>query len=88
MLFRRCFHGPRFATIESSRKWPRPVQRLARRRDPRVHFIHCQFDWRIAILQEMHVPETGSCTSLLDMQALRPENGPPLPLAGDLRWAT
>lgn len=85
-LYRRCLHGPRVAIVLAPRQSAAQLQRTAshRIRSTRVHIVHGQLDGLIAVLQEMSVPEAGPRAPLLDMQTVRAENGPPLPLARDV----
>lgn len=82
VVYRRRLHGPGLAPQLQAGLQPPP-----HRRAPRLHLFHRQVLGRHPLLQEMPDQEAGPRAPLLVMQALRPQDGPPLPMAGDLRRA-
>lgn len=78
VVHNRCLYEPR---LYHEPRWLRPPPYAKR---PEGDLVHRQEQWRDPILQEVSGKEAGSRSSLLDVQALRPKDGPPLPLARHL----
>ena len=82
-LHDRRLHRSRVAA--QPQEWLQPPA-VARRRGDTVHILHGQgVDGRIEVLQQVPVKEARPLPPLLDVQALRPEDGPSLPVACDMR---
>ena len=78
-------YRPRFANrVTANQCWlfPSSYPRTLSTTGPSL--LYCQVHWRCALLQEMSSSEARSCSSLLKLQTMCPENGPPLSLASDM----
>ena len=69
--------------LDNQRLWLRPPPDLTNQ--PPGHILHGQEHWRAALLQKVPSTEARPRAPLLNMQTLRAQNGPPLPLASHLR---
>src|SRR5699024_2205877 len=72
-------------SLGGSWEWPASIQCPTSYRAPRIHLLHSQLNGRLSILQEMSVAEAGSYSSLLDVQAMRAEDGSSLSVASNVR---
>lgn len=86
VLHHCCLYRPRISSHIHGPLWLLAPSYPRTSFTSRCSLVHRQIYRGEQILQEMRSSQAGPCSSLLDMQEMCPENGPPLSLAGYMCW--